>query len=52
MASFSWFLSCARHSAQVTYGVEDWGTYIDDSVKYPVVLDESDNEGVGCNIEE
>ena len=44
VASMLWFLGSARYSAQESYGVKNWGIYIDDAVKSPIVLDESDNE--------
>ena len=47
-----WFLGSARHSTQESFGVQNWGTYIDDAVKLPVVLDDSDNEIVESFVEE
>ena len=51
VASMLWFLGWGRHSNQESFGVKNWGTYIDDAANFPVV-DESDNESVENYIEE
>ena len=52
IASMLWFLGSPRGSNQVSYGVRDWGEYLDDAARNPKILDESENESILSGIEE
>ena len=44
IASILWYLGYARHNQDISYGVQNWGAYLEDAASIPQAVDESDSE--------
>lgn len=44
VASILWFLGFAKHTDKQSYGVRNWGNYLEDASKIPKVIDESESD--------